>query len=81
MADGWHGTMGAAKWLCTHLRLWLGVVLWLAAMFCLATAAEGINKNEWIGFGSIPITLLTFGFVMPRKTTKVRRWNSNPATR
>ena len=61
-------TVDNFKWLYNHWRLWTGVVLWLVAMFCLATAAEGINKNEWIGIGSIPITLLTIGFVFPRRT-------------
>lgn len=46
-------------------RLISGCVLWLVAMFSLATAAEGINKNEWILIGSIPITLLALGFVVP----------------
>lgn len=50
-----------------HLRLWSGLLLWLISIFCLAVAAEGINKNEWILIGSIPITLLTVGFILPRR--------------
>jgi hypothetical protein len=51
-------------------------------MFCLAVAAEGINKNEWIAVGSIPITMLTVGFILPgrRHPDDNRRRSNKPAS-
>ena len=55
------------KWSYNHWRLWTGIVLWLISVFSLAVAAEGINKNQWIMIGMVPITLLAIGFVFPRR--------------
>ncbi len=43
--------------------MWLGAALFLAAEFCLFGAAEGIQKWQWIQFGSLPNVALALGFV------------------
>ncbi len=65
MRTKWQTFIEICLWVEQHWRLCAGILLWLVAMFCLAVAAEGINKNEWIGTGTIPITLLTIGFIVP----------------
>ena len=67
MRKNWQAFIHVCYWLYHHRRLLIGILLWLIAMFCLATAAEGINKVEWILIGAIPITLLTIGFIIPRR--------------
>lgn len=66
--DRWEKASDVCLLIYKHRRLCGGLLLWLVAMFALAIAAEGINKNEWIGLGAIPITLLTIGFILPRNS-------------
>jgi hypothetical protein len=33
----------------------------------MTVAAEGVKKNEWIGIGSMPISVLAIGFIFPSR--------------
>jgi len=52
--------IAAKKW---HIRAWTGVALFIAAELILFGAAEGPQKWDWILAGTVPITLLTLGFI------------------
>jgi len=67
MRKNWQTLMVVCGWLYHHWRFWVGILLWLIAMFSLAAAAEGINKTEWILIGTVPITFLTIGFIVPKR--------------